>query len=571
MARRRATRKYESLFDFVKDYSKSLSTGAINLPAGSFRGELANEIKLDLSIPDFGRIGPIVAQVIFRDPSGSVALRLPNLPADLHETYSKAKIQCTELAQPYVDAGFVVFKEEHDSQVQELEAQLLSQKSEWEKKLEDAIAKLQAETEAKLAALKEELEAQKAAAPVVQIDRGIPIVDFSGLDTTAEGNMIDLPGFLMEAGKKQWTGLLYIDQGVQRRFAYFDKGAVVAWRSDPLIEKEALGILLYSFKQITEEQLQQSLTLMEEKGIRQGEAFVELGVMNFPQMVTVLSKQVEFILQQVRKQKKGEFSFYKTPLPEKFLSNKLYFINLLMRDLRAKSSRLGTQALFKNLTPNFGKKVFLDSELLPILRFGSFTPPERKTLQMIQKRPIMLRDLMKTVPLPKTEINSFFWMLNELGALAFDTQRKESKSPIKTIHIRPEVLANEKIQELEKGTHFDRLGLHWICVNADVERQFTAEKKRIEALKERQEYEMISLGLQEAYEILISPEERRSYRDKLFHQKFLKEAALLLAQEGEKAISSKNKVLACRCFVQAIDLCPDEMTYKEGLKRAALA
>ena len=66
MARRRATRKYESLVDFVKDYSQSLSSGAINLPAGSFRGELANEIKLDLSIPDFGRIGPITAQVIFR-------------------------------------------------------------------------------------------------------------------------------------------------------------------------------------------------------------------------------------------------------------------------------------------------------------------------------------------------------------------------------------------------------------------------------------------------------------------------------------------------------------------------
>ena len=447
MARRRATRKYETLFDFVKDYSSSLVNGAISLPAGSFRGELANEIKLDLSVPDFGRIGPIKAQVIFRDPSGSVALRLPEIPPDLHDTFSKAKEQCTEQAQPYVDAGLVVFTEEYNTRVQELEAELVAQKSEWEKKLEEAIAKLQAETEAKLEALREELEAQKAAAPVVQAERGIPIVDFSGLKPITAGNMVDFPAFLMEAGKKQWTGLLYIDQGAQRRFAYFDKGAVVAWRSDPLIEKEVLGILLYSFKQITEEQLNQSLQMMEERGIRQGEAFVELGIMNFPQMVTVLSKQVEFILQQVRKQKKGEFSFYETALPEKFLSNKLYFINVLMRDLRGKISRLGTKALFKNLTPNLGKKVFLDSELLPILRFGSFTPAERKTLQMIQKRPIALRELMKMVPLPKTDINGFFWMMNEMGALAFDAQRKVKAVQPKTVQINPDVLVNEKIQE----------------------------------------------------------------------------------------------------------------------------
>jgi len=383
--------------------------------------------------------------------------------------------------------------------------------------------------------------------------------------------MVDFHDFLMDAGKKQWTGLLYIDQGSQRRFAYFDKGAVVAWRSDPVIETEVLGILLYSFKQITEDQLKQSLQLMEEKGIRQGEAFVELGIMNFPQMVTVLSKQVEFILQQVRKKKKGEFFFYETNLPEKFLSNKLYYINLLMRDLRAKGSRLGTKALFKNITPNFGKKVFLDSELLPILRFGVFTPQERKTLQLIQSRPVALRELMKVSPLPKTEINSFFWMMNELGAFSFDAPTNRKNVQPKKVQINPDILLNEKIQELEKGTYFDLLGLHWICVNADVERQFEAEKKRLELLKGRREYALIVSGMQEAYNTLISPENRRDYRTQLFHKKFLKQAALILAQEGEKAISAKNKVLACRCFVQAIDLCPNEAAYKDGLRRAAIA
>ena len=571
MARRRATRKYETVFEFVQDYTNSLSNNAISLPAGSFRGELANTIKLDLSIPDFGRIGPIEAQVIFRDPSGSVALRLPNTPTEVHETFAKAKEQCIAQAQPFVDAGLVVFSTEHNEKVQELEEKLTSQQQEWEKRLKEEIAKLQAETESKLEALREELEAQKAAAPVVQVDRGIPIVDFSGLDARVEGKMDVLHDFLIEAGKKQWTGLLYIDQGAQRRFAYFEKGAVVAWRSDPMIEKEVLGVLLFNFKQITKEQLEQSLIMREEKGIRQGEAFVELGFMTFPQMVTVLSKQVEYIFQQVRKQKKGSFSFYETTLPEKFLSNKLYYINLLMRDLRLKAKRLSSQALFKNLSTSLSKKIYLDSELLPVLRFVSFTPSERKTMQMIQSRPLALRDLMKMAPLPKTEVNTFFWMMSELGAFSYDapSQPKQStKAKVKSID--PNQLLHQKIQEIEKGTYFDVLGIHWISVNADVEKGFAEQSKSLQILKGKNEYGLIHSGLTEAYESIKTPEDRRAYRARLFHASYHTQAAELLAQKAEEAIG-KDKTLACGCFAKAIELCPDESSYKAGLKRAALS
>jgi len=571
MARRRATRKYETVFEFVQDYTNSLKNNAISLPAGSFRGELANTIKLDLSIPDFGRIGPIEAQVIFRDPSGSVALRLPSPPMEMHETFAKAKEQCIAQAQPFVDAGLVVFAQEHEEKVKVLEDKLTSQQEEWEKRLKEEIAKLQAETEAKLDALREELEAQKAAAPVVQVDRGIPIVDFSGLEAVSEGKMEEWHDFLIEAGKKQWTGLLYIDQGSKRRFAYMDKGAIVAWRSDPMIEKEVLGVLLYNFKQITEEQLKQSLELMEEKGIRQGEAFVELGFMTFPQMVTVLSKQVEYIFQQVRKEKKGMFAFYETNLPEKFLSNKLYYINLLVRDLRLKAKRLSAQALFKNLSTSLSKKLYLDSELLPILRFVSFSPPERKTMQMIQSRPMALRDLMKMVPLPKADINSFFWMMHELGAFSYDApSQPKSTAQKQEKKIDLDQFLHQKIQEIEKGTHFDVLGLHWICVNADVEKGFTEQSKSIELLKGRSEYNLIQSGLQEAYEALKQPESRREYRARLFHSSYHEKAALLLAQKAEQAIG-KDKTLACGCFAKAIELCPNESSYKEGLKRAALS
>ena len=571
MATRRATRKYETLFEFVNDYTNSLKNNAINLPAGSFRGELANSIKLDLSIPEFERIGPIEAQVIFRDPSGSVALRIPSAPPELHTTFEKAKAQCMGEAQPYVDAGLVIFKSDHDQKVKELEQKLDDQKKEWERRLREEIAKLQAETETKLEALKEELEAQRAAAPAVQTERGISIVDFSELAVSAEGKMEQFHDFLLEASKKQWTGLLYIDQGSQRRFAYLDQGAVVAWRSDPIIEKEVLGVLLYNFKQITKEQLEQSLALMEEKGIRQGEAFVELGFMNFPQMVTVLSKQVEYIFQQVRTQKRGEFSFYECKLPEKFLATKLYYINILMREIRIKASKMPAQALFKPISTALNKNVYLEAEVLPSLRFATFSPEERKTLQFIQTKALPLKDLIKVVPIPKADVNNFFWMMMELGALSFDAPTQKTTSQTAVKQVDPDALLDQKIQEIEKGTHFDVLGLHWICVNADVENAFAEQSKLIDILKNKEEFALVSSGIKDAYEVMKNADERRAYRSRLFHSKFLEEAATLLAQKGEDAISKKDKTLACICFAKAIELCPQEAQYKEGLKRAALS
>ena len=71
----------------------------------------------------------------------------------------------------------------------------------------------------------------------------------------------------------------------QKRYAFIDKGGIVGWKSEPLIEFEVMGMLLLQNKQITQEQLALSLELMEEKGIRQGEAFIQMGLMTFSQIV----------------------------------------------------------------------------------------------------------------------------------------------------------------------------------------------------------------------------------------------------------------------------------------------
>ena len=55
-------------------------------------------------------------------------------------------------------------------------------------------------------------------------------------------------------------------------------------RTDPIQEHEVLGSLLYKAGQITKEQVAVSLEQMKAQGIRQGEAFIEMGLMSFTQL-----------------------------------------------------------------------------------------------------------------------------------------------------------------------------------------------------------------------------------------------------------------------------------------------
>ena len=70
-------------------------------------------------------------------------------------------------------------------------------------------------------------------------------------------------------------------------------------------------------KQITEEQVGESLRIMEEKQIRQGEAFMELKLITYPQLIMILGKQVEFIFDRTINMKTGSALFYELEnLPE---------------------------------------------------------------------------------------------------------------------------------------------------------------------------------------------------------------------------------------------------------------
>lgn len=120
--------------------------------------------------------------------------------------------------------------------------------------------------------------------------------------------LCDIISFLAHAG---WWGELVVDDrdGTTTRSLYFDEGHVVAAQSTA--ETERLGAVLCRCNALTEEQATAASELATERGIRFGEAVVELQHLSREKLFSLMRKQVEAIFAGiVAVEEHGKFLFY---------------------------------------------------------------------------------------------------------------------------------------------------------------------------------------------------------------------------------------------------------------------
>ena len=178
------------------------------------------------------------------------------------------------------------------------------------------------------------------------------------------------------------------------RYAFWSKGGPVAFRTEPLQEMEVLGVLLYKAKQISKEQLATSLQLMESDSCRQGEALMEMNVLTFPQLIMVLGKQVELILQRVMDATEGTWTFHPLDtLPEQFLPPPLRVPAMIYRAMVKKNSTLKNEERSALLGPYLDQYTSITKDKEPLLKEMRFDKTERKFLEVIHSRTWRLREL----------------------------------------------------------------------------------------------------------------------------------------------------------------------------------
>jgi hypothetical protein len=349
------------------------------------------------------------------------------------------------------------------------------------------------------------------------------------------------------------------------RYGYFSSGGPVAWRTVPLEEKEVLGMLLFKAGQVTREQLQESVRLMEEKGIRQGEAFIEMGVMSFSQLIMVLARQSEYIFQQVMKSTGGTWSFHELPaLPESFLPPPVRVGALLFRSMTKTAKEFRGRELSDSLKDHVNSYIQLHPTRKNLIPDLGLNATEKKLVDLIAERTLRMRELFSMSPMSRQNTAAVCYALIQLGMFTFGARESRDR-----YLQRVAASIAKKKRQLIQCSHFDVMECHWIALPSEIDNKYTELKQEYDL----QNYDnlpdelakvvqRINRRIDEAYAVLKDDLQRREYRKTLVEDFMIVQSAELLAKQGEMAVMRKDSRMAATCFAKALELQPRSAEYR---------
>jgi len=543
MAIRDLTYTFASLNEFLETYETGISNGGMFIGRDRFDGELAKELRLDLVLPTGRRVGPLHAQVVHVAPDGGVGVRLQDISEQVKAGFRQVFEFVADVRDYLVTSGQYVSRTDYDAGVQQAHS--------------DAAARA---------------GVAPSGAPRRQ-GRGIAIPDLSSTSPALKGSMSDrsLRDAMVQLAVEQVTGLLTIRYPDDRvRYGYWDRGGPVAWRVDPLSEDEVLGVLLFRAGQLTKEQIAESLEIMETSGCRQGEALVQMGVMSYPQLIMVLGKQNEFVLQQVMQDRRGEWGFHLLPsLPEQFLASSIKVPSLLFRALYSHARDMNSSELLEMQKPLLDKYISFDPVATELLGDIKFQKKEAGLVDVIQASSWRVRELFSVSPLSRAMTAAVIWALDEMRLLAY-----EETEDLERYLARVGGRITRKKQQLG-DTHFNVLELHWICLGPDIQDNYNRMKEEFKPSRFHDlpadllsALDQINARIDEAFSEIESDRDRRTYRAKIVEKDMILQSAELLGNKGEMAIMRRDKREATTCFAKAAELIPNEPKFREGLRRS---
>jgi hypothetical protein len=543
LAVRQATYKFEDLATFLSAYEENISKASMFFEAGGIDKDVANEFKLDIIVPIVGRLGPLLAQVVHRGPDGSIGVHLPEIPGPVSDAFQSLFGFIGEVRDSLVTSSQVVPRAEYNALVKKL--------------------------------ARAEMNQAKAGGPALKrTERGIPIPDISGIEAVVQGSMTNnsLRDAVVGLAVERATGLLTIRYpGGMTRYGYWLRGGVVGWRTDPMNEDEVLGVLLFKAGQVTTEQIKASLEIMKIEGVRQGEALVQMGLIDFSTVIRILGKQAEYILQKVMADGQGEWVFHGLArLPEQFLPAPLNVPSLLFRTLIVQTREMTTVEITHRIEPNIDRYMAISPAANPVLAAMKLSVKERGLVEVIQSNSWRLREVFSVSPLGRSQTSAFIWCLDELALLTMSDHEDLSRAKA-----RVEEQLNRKKKQLQGGTYFDVLDIHWVCLKSEVQDAYKRMKMEFDPGRytdlepsQVEEIERINTRFDEAFAAIEPDSGRRRYRAEVIEKDAISNSAEMLGKQGEMGIMRRDRAAACGAFSKAAELVPGESSFRDGLRRA---
>lgn len=550
MATRRATKQYADEQAFLKDYQENISKSAVTLDASCYRGELADNIKLDLRFSDRSRIGPIQAQVIFRGDDGVVAVRLMDTPPELEQRYLTVQqsfvSEVDAILEKALATGQVVLKTEHDQQVEMLQREV------------DGLQQ-------QLAILVQKVE-QLEQTGVSR--RGFQIPKVQGREPIFRGAMTQWMNFLIQIQSNQRTGVALIHVDGIERFALFQQGAIVAWKSDPVIEEETLGQLLLQGGRITDAQLDTALQTLQQSDLRLGKILQSMELLTESEVNGALHSQMMWIFQKVLSIQQGTFEFYAFErLPELYPWTSIYPVVPLYSKLRETGLQRNSQQMVAQLNGVHSQRIQLQPTLTQVRDSIEWTRDELDWIDGLAGGERTVAQSLQAASQKQGELAVMLWALLQMNLIQFVAPAQKVVPIVGRLQ--------EKLKQIQGGTHFDVLEVHWISTKSEIEAKYqllmselnVQGHPNVPATLQAKIPEVLS-GLYQAYAALLDDNARRTYRASIIESHHIEQAATLLGQQAQQALQSGDRRGGLAAFTKALELQPTEVKWVQGLRAA---
>ncbi len=390
-------------------------------------------------------------------------------------------------------------------------------------------------------------------------------------DRSGEMTLERLTDLLMSLHRNEETGVIEFRVGTQRRLAYVKNGGIVQYVSDPIVEEHCLGVLLGRAGRVTPEQLQQSLDKMNATGAKQGEVFVEMGVLSFPQLVMSLMTQVDIITRTLLSLSEGTWQYWKLDsIPSTVITPPMKTPAFLFAYYRRQIAQTPRQEIESRLEPHLDKYVVLAKDTnWDEMRLKKM---ERGLVDILQERSYRFREVFSVSNTGRGATEQLMLALMDLGL--FDLVDEEDEAQV---HNRIAAQLEKKVLFMRDQNPFERLETHWTSRTAHVEKAYRRMKNEYEnygkgaALSSEAETyrRQILDNIEEAYEALKTTAVRQETRKKHYEPMQHDFSADLLFKQGEMLIVRELWEEALDNFERAIELRPREGKYRKFRDMAA--
>jgi hypothetical protein len=383
-------------------------------------------------------------------------------------------------------------------------------------------------------------------------------------------NEKSLTSLLMELYRTKARGILEITSDAGKRVAYVDKGGIVQWASDPIVQEECLGVLLARAKKIDKGQLRKSLELMNSTGQQQGQCFIDMGVLTFPQLVVSLMTQVELITRGIMRSPAGTYAFHPlAKLSKSYVTPPMKAAAFLFSYYRKAFTNVSAQTLDDRVAGYMDRYTVLAKDV-PIGDM-KLKKKEAKFLSIIGARSYRFREIFTVSNLGRAVTLQALLTLIELEMLQF----VEGEDLVQRLEGFEKSL-KAKILSMDEASPFDILELHWTSLDHQVKEGYEtriSEWKRfgrgtelppeLEAMRKK-----ILDTLDVAYGAIGETGKRVLIRKRYYEEQQHEFSADLLFAQGEMLMVRGRWDDVIDCFSKASELRPREGRYKQMLNVA---